>query len=323
MSHYITVPIDANGVIDPDERIQDIVKQAMSSAFRTTDVFIYSHGWWTTADAALKNYNVATTGFIYFTRNKGYPKGEPPLFPFLIGIHWPSMANDDPTGIANLLQPLTFYTMEKRADDIGQEGLYAILRLLFAEVKPDAKLRISLLGHSFGCKVVCAALERLAVNAIAVPANITFNVVLLQAAFATDGLEARGAYGHVVPTFGPRLRMLVSRSAADRALGEAFPAARAVDWFHQGATRTALGATGPSGALKAAFPANQDVAVAWDTTLLGSVAAPSAGPLLVSADLTAFHTSAKNSYPADGWGGHHSDIYAPQVYDLMGWFLFG
>lgn len=253
MSHYITVPIGANGVIDPDEKIQDIITQAMSAAFGTTDVFIYSHGWWTAADAALKSYNVATTGFIYFTRNKGYPKGEPAMFPFLIGIHWPSMADDDPTGVANLLEPLTFYTMEKRADDVGQEGLYAILRLLFAAVRPGAKLRISLLGHSFGCKVVCAALEQLAVNRIPVPPEIAFNVVLLQAAFATDCLDPGGAYGQVVPTFEPRLRLLVSRSEADDALYKAFPAAREINWFHKG-VRTALGATGPSDPLEAAFP---------------------------------------------------------------------
>jgi hypothetical protein len=322
MSHYITIPIGANGVIDPDEKIQDIVSQAMSAGFKTTDVFIYSHGWWTTADAALKSYNVATTGFIYFTRNKGYPKTEAPIFPFLIGIHWPSMANDDPTGVANLAQPLTYYKMEKRADDIGQEGLYAILRLIFGAVKPDSNLRISLLGHSFGCKVVCAALEQLAVNRIDVPPNIRFNVVLLQAAFATDCLDAGGIYERVVPTFGPRLRMLVSRSSADNALEKAFPAACEINWFHKGAT-TALGATGPSEALKAAFPKNQAVEVAWDSTFLASVTSPPAGPVLVSADLTAFHTSRDNPYKADSLGGHHSDIYEPQIYDLMGWFLFG
>ena len=321
MSHYITIPIGANGVIDPDEKIQDIISQAMSPGFKTTDVFIYSHGWWTTADAALKSYNVATTGFIYFTRNKGHPKTEAPMFPFLIGIHWPSMANDDPTGVSNLAQPLTYYKMEKRADDIGQEGLYAILRLIFAAVKPDSNLRISLLGHSFGCKVVCAALEQLAVNRIDVPPNIRFNVVLLQAAFATDCLDAGGSYERVVPTFGPRLRMLVSRSDADNALGTAFPKACEINWFHKGA-KTALGATGPSEALKAAFPNNQEARVTWDSTFLGSVAAPPAGPALVCADLTAFHTSPDNPYKADSWGGHHSDIYEPQVYDLMGWFLF-
>ena len=322
MSHYITIPIDANGVIDPDEEVQEIITQAMSAAFGTTDVFIYSHGWWTTADAALKSYNVATTGFIYFTRNKGYPKTEPLMFPFLIGIHWPSMADDDPTGVTNLTEPLTFYTMEKRADDVGEEGLYAILRLIFAAVKPPSKLRISLLGHSFGCKVVCAALEQLAVNRIEVPPGIQFNVVLLEAAFPTDSLDNGGSYEHVLPTFGPRLRMLVSHSDADTALEKAFPLAHEINWFHKGAI-TALGATGPSNALKAAFPQKQEVAVAWESTFLGSAAAPPVGPLLVTADLTAFHTSPKNPYNADSWGGHHSDIYEPQIYDLMGWFLFG
>jgi hypothetical protein len=65
MSHYITLPIDANGVIDPDEQIEDIIFRSMSVAFGTTDVFVYCHGWWTDADAALKQYNIATTDFIY------------------------------------------------------------------------------------------------------------------------------------------------------------------------------------------------------------------------------------------------------------------
>jgi hypothetical protein len=64
MAHYITVPINANGVIDPDAQIQEIIGKTMSPGFGTTDVFIYSHGWWTTADAALKQYNIATTNFI-------------------------------------------------------------------------------------------------------------------------------------------------------------------------------------------------------------------------------------------------------------------
>jgi hypothetical protein len=114
---------------------------------------------------------------------------------------------------------------------------------------------------------------------------------------------------------------LVSRSDADAALETAFPNATKINWFHKGAI-TALGATGPSEALKAGFPKNQALDVAWNSAFLGSVAGPPAGPVLVTADLTAFHTSPNNPYKADSWGGHHSDIYEPQIYDLMGWFLF-
>jgi hypothetical protein len=37
MSHYVTVPIDANGVIDPDEQAQEVITQATSAAFGTED----------------------------------------------------------------------------------------------------------------------------------------------------------------------------------------------------------------------------------------------------------------------------------------------
>ena len=115
------------------------------------------------------------------------------------------MANDDPTGVANLLEPLTFYTMEKRADDIGQEGLYAILRLIFLAVRPDSKLRINLLGHSFGCKVVCAALERLAVNSIAVPPSIAFNVLFQTIAYCNAVPHAQ----RPARTIGPQCTALM------------------------------------------------------------------------------------------------------------------
>jgi hypothetical protein len=69
MSHYITIPIDPNGVIDPDEQIDDIINTTMSDDFGTTDVFVYSHGWWTTADSALKQYNIAASAGTFSRRH--------------------------------------------------------------------------------------------------------------------------------------------------------------------------------------------------------------------------------------------------------------
>jgi len=46
--------------------------------------------------------------------------------------------------------------MEKQSDDIGQEGLYAILRLILAAANPASKLRISLLGHTASAARLCA-----------------------------------------------------------------------------------------------------------------------------------------------------------------------
>ncbi len=322
MSHYITVPIDANGVIDPDEQLDHILATAMSLSFGSQDIFIYSHGWWTSADAALKEYNVATTDFIFAIRNNPAAFRLPPLTPFLIGIHWPSMLSDDPTSLLDKAEVLSFYTMEKRADDIGEEGLYAILRLLFAAVPSGKNVRVNLFGHSFGCKVVCAALQKLAANVVAVPANVSFNVILLEAAFATNALDAGGCYDKLIPTYGPSMRLLISYSKKDAALGTAFPLAHEINFFAQPSAKTALGFTGPSAATVAAFPSSTSLSVAWGSKFVGTTIAPlPLTPTLVVADLTPIHSDPKNTFDG-GLSGHHSDIFRPEIYDLMSWFLF-
>jgi hypothetical protein len=76
MLRYITVPIEANGIIDPDKKIQDIVARAIPAALSVADTFIYFHSW---SNAAIENHNVATAGFISFTSNKGHRKAGPPM----------------------------------------------------------------------------------------------------------------------------------------------------------------------------------------------------------------------------------------------------
>jgi hypothetical protein len=324
MSHYVTIPISANGVIDPDAEIDDIIAKAMSATFGTEDVYIYSHGWWTSADAALNEYNIATTDFIYSLRANPARFGRPPLVPFLIGIHWPSMLDDDPTSLLDKVEVLSFYMMEKRADDVGEEGLYAILRLLMGAVSPT-NIRFNLFGHSFGCKVICAALEKLAENGFNLPPNVSLNVILLQAAFSTNSLDSAMPYAEVIPTFGPRLRMLISHSDKDDAVGKAFPLAHDLNFFARlnpnTTSSTGLGATGPSAATMAAFPSKQQLAVAWGSKFAGIVLAPAPGSTLVVADLTPIHSDPRNHFDG-GASGHHSDIFLPEIYDLMSWFLF-
>jgi hypothetical protein len=322
MSHYITLPIDPNGVIDPDEQIEDIITRSMSLPFGTTDVFIYSHGWWTDADSALKEYNIATTDFIYLIRQAGIHIQNPAMYPFLIGVHWPSAIEQAPNGIAQLLDPLTFYTMQQRADDVGEEGVYAVLRLVLNNCRAGANVRITMFGHSFGCKVVCAALQKLVTSNIPLPANVSFAIVLLQAAFSTTRLDKGESYGDVVPALGNRLRVLISRSDVDFALRDAYPLAQVIDIFSKprGAI-TALGFTGPSAATLQSFQSPLQIDVKWGDQFLGQsgIRQP---PALVVANLTPLHTDNQNTYNG-GAAGHHSDIFRDEIYSLMGWFLFG
>jgi len=167
MSHYITVPLNENGVIT-DEYIQDELKVVCTQRFGITDVFLYSHGWWTSAVAALADYNRFSVNFADKTLEIAAIE-PPPLArlrqtkAFGVGLHWPSMLSENTGSLIDKLEAMSFYTMEKRADTIGHHGLYAIIRMAVeANQAGDPPLRFHFLGHSFGCKVVCAALQAVA-----------------------------------------------------------------------------------------------------------------------------------------------------------------
>jgi esterase/lipase superfamily enzyme len=116
---------------------------------------------------------------------------------------------------------------------VRNEGLYAILRLILNTPKIN-NLRINLIGHSFGCKVACSAREELATKQVPLPNNISVNLVLLQAAFATDGFDQGKLYEKILPAFGEQIRVLVTKSDLDVALKSAFPLTQPIDFFHTG-----------------------------------------------------------------------------------------
>lgn len=109
------------------------------------------------------------------------------------GLHWPSVLTEDSGSPLNYLQASSYYTMRERADDVGSSGGYAILR---STVDPRVT-RVHLIGHSFGCRVVCSALSKFIASpngAQAALPNIAFNVALIEAAFDQDNLSAGGPY---------------------------------------------------------------------------------------------------------------------------------
>jgi hypothetical protein len=187
VAHYITVPVNANGVIF-DPSMNDVVTEAMAvSPFGFRDVYIYSHGWSTNADSAIDLYgkfSVDLARLILINRDAPHLFLSPPQDDLGIGIHWPSEITEDPSSALNDAQLFTFYTMEHRADAVGSNAVYTMLRLILRErVGTGFPLRIFMIGHSFGCKVVLSALQELKVDidggTIDVPPDTQFNVALL------------------------------------------------------------------------------------------------------------------------------------------------
>jgi hypothetical protein len=329
MAHYITVPVNENGVIF-DITMNDVIKEAMAVApFGFRDVYIYSHGWCTNSDTALNEYNKFSVDLARLILMSG--KVTPSLFAAApqdslgIGIHWPSEITEDPNSPLNDIQLITFYTMEHRADAVGKNAVYTMIRLMLTERDGTGlPLRIFLIGHSFGCKVVLAALQDLKIdmdnNTIPVPPQTEFNVVLLEAATDNDNLEPDDIYGDVSRIAD--LRLLMTTSSLDAALGKWFPlAGKLANLFH--APPAALGFAGPStstcapGVLGA--PEHVKVVPGFTSHALAGVT-----NRFIVADLSPVHQARVDSKAWSGGGasGSHSDISFAEVYELICGFFF-
>jgi hypothetical protein len=320
MSHYFTIPITTDGLI-ADLNVAGNFTKALNPPFNISDVFIYSHGWWTSATAALGNYNqfsielselvgtIMARGTSTLTRLPASPLG--------VAVHWPSMISDDDSAILNKLEPFSFYAMGQRANKVGENSVYALLRLII-EQAPSTP-RIHFLGHSFGCRVVCSAIQEILKDSQTIPNgnNLAVNAVLLEAAFDQNDLEAGGVYGGLSQM--PNLRVLSTYSALDNALCHAYPLSQEINIFKgPGKNNEALGGRGPT-----AKTLNDFGSVAAPLIVLpGSDYSISSGlpARFIAADITALH-QASTSYD-NGNPDHHSDIYLPELYELICGFLF-
>lgn len=254
------------------------IAAALSVNPTVDEVWVFCHGWHTSFEQACADYNRFSAGLLNFI-NRSATR-------LALAIHWPSTLGDEfkPASIADLA---TFYTMEKRADVVGQN---LVAGILYSLVKHQlGPLRINLIGHSFGCKVVCAALEAVTRGGLDTH-NVSFNAVLLQAAFESDALEPGKSYGNVATL---PVNITATRSNLDLALGLWFPLAESFEHPLQAKpTRQALGYAGPTSATRKAF-----------------------GSRLVAADLTAAQSG--NAGKFKGPSGSHSDIYNGPVYSLI------
>src|SRR4051794_40510975 len=234
MSHFLTIPINENGII-LDQRFKDELQTAAADPFAFTDVFLYSHGWWNTASSASAEYNIFSLGFakalqgLVCSSPAQWPKIGAAFQPLALAIHWPSMLSEDQDSVVNFIEATSFFTMQQRADSVGRHAGYSLLRLMIERQKDGRPYRFNFIGHSFGCRVLCSALQALAEDAelcSRMDGN-EFNVALLQPAADTDALAPGQLYGKVQQCI-PNLRMLITTSANDTALGKWYPEAQRI-----------------------------------------------------------------------------------------------
>lgn len=125
----------------------------------------------------------------------------------------------------NLLNLTTYYLMKDRAGVVGRQGLAPLL-VAVRTALPGLKLH--LIGHSFGARLVTAATHQLA----DVPTVQPDTLILLQAAFSHYGLATNyrgrgqnGAFQPVVARPAVRGPVVITYTHKDTAVGLAYPAA--------------------------------------------------------------------------------------------------
>jgi pimeloyl-ACP methyl ester carboxylesterase len=155
-------------------------------------------------------------------------------------------------GARNLLNYLTYYQMKKRAGTVGAGGVHTLLRNL-KQAHPSLKLH--LVGHSFGGRLVSAAAR----GAETGPALRFESMALLQAAFSHNGFaekfdeEHDGFFRRVVADKRVTGPILITHTENDKAVGIAY--ALASRFAHQtaaglGDANDVFGGIGRNGAQK-------------------------------------------------------------------------
>jgi hypothetical protein len=205
------------------------------------------------------------------------------------------------SGFLNLLNYATYYLMKARAGTVGVTGVEPLIEKLRG-ARPE--LRIHMIGHSFGCRLVAAAVNALPERPELLPDTVT----LLQGAFSHNGFALkgdadRGAFRDVIEKKKVRGAITITHTRNDKAVGTAYPIASRINGVNAAALgdeNDIFGGLGSNGTQTA------------DTTPERVM-----GTLLAVGQPYPFASGVKPSVPynlkADQFISGHSDIQKPEV----------
>lgn len=127
--------------------------------------------------------------------------------------------------LLHFLNYTTYYVMKARAGDVGVNGVAPLIEKIRG-AHPD--IRLHLIGHSFGCRVVTSAVKALLGDEKLRPNTMS----LLQGAFSHngfasnfDGNNSDGAFREVVAQKKVKGPIIITHTRNDKAVGIAYPIA--------------------------------------------------------------------------------------------------
>ena len=128
------------------------------------------------------------------------------------------------SGALNLLNLTTYYQMKERAGLVGSKGVNSLLKTILAQ---PTKIKLHLIGHSFGGRLVTAATA----GPDGQPPVTVDTLALLQTAFSHYGFAERydgkndGYFRKVVTKKAVKGPTVISYTKNDLAVGKAYPLA--------------------------------------------------------------------------------------------------
>jgi hypothetical protein len=151
-------------------------------------------------------------------------------------------------GGRELVRVLSYYEMKNRAGLIGQVGLGPLLDRLH---RAGPGLRVHLMGHSFGARLIGFALAGMSSSVTPVQSFVAVQGAFSHFSFASE-LPVAPSRAGALAQFGGRVDgpLLATFSAADRALGWWYPNATAlVSQYDRAAAPPRRGSSGTAGEL--------------------------------------------------------------------------
>jgi pimeloyl-ACP methyl ester carboxylesterase len=357
-SQYLHVPFGRDGHLGTTKESQAYLEQLVKAAVVSplSDIIIYAHGWLTDVNDLMVIYDYQAQHYDADLRalsQRGFPTTR-----LVFMIHWPSRRTElgGPIDIADIS---SFSTMEARANLVGRVGMAALIRLVWERLLADPNLtstRVTLVGHSFGARVLTSALHALPAEAPeafrAVQTRNPLVLTMLEPAMPADVLEPDDlAHAHPFAQLVhyQNLRILTTMSRWDTPLVRFYPAQEAEQpadaqyaLLPAGSRRAvpALGGAGPTEATWRAF----NGALPWSAIAVPpgfqvSDVPKGTGQRLTVADLTPLHTAHRRedfARPEDelppfgrpnrrsmALAGYHNDIYGEEVRALAIGHAFG
>ena len=190
---FTPIEFDGEGAPMHPKQVEDLEQRLEDRSRPVRDLVFFVHGWNKNPTSAELDYqNFLCRLHAQLRREIGQARKESNLA--VVGVFWPSTITNrakEPL----LVKPLSYYRIRHRAELVAETGLAELFESLtprLERLRRAESVRIHLIGHSFGGRMLVRALETLDSDGELVPlleAASQVNVVLIDAAMPTDRFD--------------------------------------------------------------------------------------------------------------------------------------